>query len=132
MKRVSICAAAVIAATALGGSADAHHSFAVFFDPNKSVTITGAVTDFRFVNPHGEIGLTVAGKDGHPEQWRVETNSPSILQRRGWRKDSLKPGETVTIQGWPSRDGKKYIRLLKASRADGTVIGIPFEQAAQQ
>jgi len=131
MNRLSVVIAVAIAGAA-AGSAAAHHSFAVFFDANKVISVTGAVTDFRFVNPHGEIGLTVQGKGGQTEQWRVETNSPSILQRRGWRRDSLKPGDTVTVEGWPSRDGKRYLRLLKATRGDGTVIGIPFDQAQQQ
>ncbi|MDB5662955.1 MAG: hypothetical protein JWN59_1293 [Sphingomonas bacterium] len=131
MNRQSLVIAATIAAMVAGG-AQAHHSFAVFFDANKVVRISGVVTDFRFVNPHGEIGLNVPGKGGKAEQWRVETNAPVILRRRGWTGDSLKPGNMVTIEGWPSRDGKRYSRLLKATRADGTVIGIPFDQAAQQ
>jgi hypothetical protein len=126
--KVAIAATAALLATA----ASAHHSFAVFFDPSRTVTISGVVTEFKFVNPHGEIGLRMKKKDGTTEAWRVETNAPVILRRRGWSLSSLKPGDTVTIEGWPSRDGKPYIRLLKASRADGTVIGIPFEQGAQQ
>lgn len=130
MKRVSAAIAATIAAAA--SSVGAHHSFAVFFDPNRVVSISGVVTDFRFVNPHGEIGLIVKNKAGAAETWRVETNAPVILRRRGWSPSSLKAGDTVTIEGWPSRDGKHYIRLLKAARGDGSVIGIPFEQGAQQ
>jgi hypothetical protein len=109
------------------GSAWAHHSFAVFFDPDKSVTITGTVTEFHFRNPHGEITLEVKDGKGETQVWQVETNSPGVLRRRGWSKDSLKPGETVTIEGWGSRNGKRYMRLRKATRADGTVIGVPFD-----
>ena len=75
----------------------AHHSFAVFFDGNKSITITGVVTEFKFVNPHGLIVLQVKNKDGAMEEWKVETNSPSILRRRGWAPDSLKVGEDVSV-----------------------------------
>jgi hypothetical protein len=109
------------------GVALAHHSFAVFFNPDKSVTITGKVTEFQFRNPHGEITLEVKDPKGGTEVWQVETNSPGVLRRRGWSKDSLKAGETVTIEGWGSRDGKRYMRLRKATRADGTVIGVPFD-----
>ena len=123
--------AAVAIALAAGGAA-AHHSFAVFFDQKKIVRISGTVTHFRFVNPHGEIALDVKGRNGGVEKWRVETNAPVILRRRGWSASSLKHGDMVTIEGWASRDGKRYIRLYKASRPDGTVIGIPFEQSAQQ
>jgi hypothetical protein len=117
-------ALALLAATA----ASAHHSFAVFFDPAKSVTVKGVVTQFAFTNPHGIIALDVTGADGKVQQWRVETNAPVVLMRRGWSRDVIKPGETITVEGWASRDGKPYLRLRKASRADGTVIGVPFGQ----
>jgi len=55
-----------------------------------------------------------------------------VLQRRGWTRDSIKAGETITIEGWPSRDGKPYIRLRSAKRADGSLIGsAPFGRQDQ-
>ncbi len=107
-------------------AAFAHHSFAVFFDGQKSVTITGVVTEFQFVNPHGVIKLKVKNAQGVEEDWKVETNSPSILRRRGWAPDSLKAGETVTIEGWPGRDNAHYARLRSAKRANGEPIGKPL------
>ena len=104
----------------------AHHSFAVFFDSQKSITITGVVTEFKFVNPHGVIVLQVKNAQGVAEEWKVETNSPSILRRRGWAPDSLKAGETVTIEGWPGRENAHYARLRSARRANGEPIGKPF------
>jgi hypothetical protein len=104
----------------------AHHSFAVFFDSQKSVTVTGVVTEFLFANPHGVIKLQVKNKDGKTEEWKVETNSPSILRRRGWTPESLKTGETVTIEGWPGRDNPHYARLRSAKRANGEPIGKPL------
>src|SRR3954468_10758448 len=105
----------------------AHHSFAVFFDQDKVQKVTGVAQDFRFSNPHGTLTLLVKGKNGEPETWKAETNSPSILLRRGWKKDSIKVGETITIEGWMARDGSHYMRMMKASRGDGSVIGIPIE-----
>jgi hypothetical protein len=110
------------------GAAQAHHSFAAFFDPAKSVTVTGTVTEFAFTNPHGIIALTVKAANGSTQEWRAETNAPVVLARRGWSRTSVKPGEVLTLEGWASRDGKPYMRLRKATRADGTVIGIPFGQ----
>jgi hypothetical protein len=104
----------------------AHHSFAVFFDSQKSVTITGVVTEFKFVNPHGVIVLQVKNAAGVAEEWKVETNSPSILRRRGWAPDSLKAGETITIEGWPGKENPHYARLRSAKRANGDPIGKPF------
>lgn len=117
---------------ALPATAQAHHSFAAFFDPTKSVTITGTVTEFRFTNPHGMVALDVKKPDGTVEHWRAETNAPVVLVRRGWSRDSIKPGQVVTIDGWPSRDGRNYVRLRDAKDASGKPIGsLPFGQKDQ-
>lgn len=109
----------------------AHHSFAVFFDEKGDVTVTGTVQEFQFRNPHGLIRLVVKGEDGSEQVWRAETNSPSILERRGWKRDSLKAGDAITVEGWPARDGSNYLRMRAARRADGTPIGrVPGAEAA--
>lgn len=124
-----IMAAAVVAA---GPSALAHHSFAVFFDDTKDVRITGKVTAFRFTNPHGTIALDVTDAQGRVTRWRAETNAPVVLQRRGWTRESIKPGQVLTIEGWPSRDGTPYLRLRRAVDANGRLIGTaPFGQGDQ-
>ena len=103
--------------------ATAHHSFAVFFDTDSQLRkVTGIVKEFRFTNPHGIVTLAVA-EGGHQVIWRAETNSPSILRRRGWSSDSLQVGEKITIEGWPARDGSKYLRLRSATRANGEPVG---------
>lgn len=109
-----------------GGSALSHHSFAVFFDEDRTVTVEGRVTAFRFTNPHGTIALDVERPGGKIEQWRVETTAPVVLQRRGWSRSSVRPGQEVRITGWPARDGKPYLRLQSASELDGTPIGQGF------
>ena len=106
----------------------AHHSFAVFFDNEQGiVSVRGKVTEFNFKNPHGVIRLDVQDKDGKVVEWKAETNSPSILERRGWKKDSLKVGDEIILEGWRARDGKNYMRMRKVTKADGTPVGIPFE-----
>ena len=120
------------ALVALPTAAQAHHSFAAFFDPAKTVTITGTVTEFRFTNPHGMVALDVRKPDGSVEKWRAETNAPVVLVRRGWSRDVIKPGQVVTIDGWPSRDGRNYLRLRDAKDANGKPIGtLPFGQKDQ-
>jgi hypothetical protein len=132
VKRLAKLALAAAAALAAAGTASAHHSFAVFFDPEKSVTLSGKVTSFRFTNPHGTVALDVKKPDGSIEKWRAETNAPVILSRRGWTRDSIKPGQTITIRGWPSRDGRPYLRLMEARQADGKLIGTaPFGRQDQ-
>ncbi len=119
-KRLAITVALMLT---LADSAGAHHSFAVFFDTDAQlVKITGVVRDFQFRNPHGVITIVVP--QGHAEiTWRAETNSPSILRRRGWTPDSLHVGDKVTLEGWRARDGSRYMRLKTARLPDGRMVG---------
>lgn len=120
-------AATVGTALVLPLAVAAHHSFAVFFDETRNVRVEGVVTAFRFTNPHATIVLDVVASDGQSHEWRVETNAPVVLQRRGWSRTSLRAGERVIIDGWPSRDGRLYMRMRSATAADGRVIGsAPF------
>ncbi len=113
-------------------AARAHHSFAVYFDASKEVTIRGKVTAFRFTNPHGLVVLDVTDAQGRVREWRAETNAPVVLQRRGWTRSSFSAGVEITLTGWPSRAGKPYMRLRRAVHADGRLIGTaPFEQQDQ-
>ncbi len=122
---------AILTTAGLVATAGAHHSFAVFFDEKKMVKIEGVVSDFQFRNPHGVIRLNVKAGDVE-EIWRAETNSPSILERRGWKRDSLKAGDVIRIEGWPARDGSRYLRMRVVTRADGTPVGRPFDAPEQK
>lgn len=121
------CAALSVLALLAGGQAHAHHSFAVFFDDAKIVTVKGTVTEFMFRNPHGLIRFTARDAAGAEQLWKAETNSPSILERRGWTRDSLKYGDEIIVEGWPARDGSRYLRMRKVTRGDGTPVGVPFD-----
>jgi hypothetical protein len=120
LRRPTAIVVAALSAALIGGVATAHHSFAVFFDDEKIITVKGTVIGFRFTNPHGTIEFTVGS-----DTWRAETNAPTLLRRRGWTRDSLKPGEAITIEGWPARDGSRYMRMRSVTRSDGTVLGTP-------
>jgi N-acyl-L-homoserine lactone synthetase len=86
------------------GVALAHHSFAVFFDTDSQLRkVTGVVREFRFSNPHGVVTLAVK-QGGREIIWRAETNSPSILRRRGWTAQSLHNGEAVGTQPTPVKE----------------------------
>ena len=117
---------------ALAAPVAAHHSFAVFFDSERTISIDGTVSEFQFRNPHGIIRLKVRQPDGKEVEWKAETNSPSILERRGWKRDSLKAGDAIRVQGWPARDGSNYMRMRSVVRADGTPVGVPFETTEQK
>ncbi len=110
----------------------AHHSFPVHFFPEGEVTVSGVVKSFRFANPHGVLELTVINDKGEQEAWRAETNSPSVLRRRGWNRDSLSAGEEITITGWPARNDKHYMRIRSVTFADGSVLATQRGQAVDQ
>jgi len=121
----SVLAGLVLLVVAGAAPADAHHSFAVYFDDQTIIQVTGSVTSFRFTNPHAIISFTVKNAQGQVESWRAETNAVTLLRRRGWTKDSLTIGETITVDGWRARDGSNYMRMRTVKRADGTVLGTP-------
>jgi hypothetical protein len=108
----------------------AHHSFVVFFDDAKSITVNGSVTAFKFTNPHAVIEFTAKNERGQNESWRAETNAVTLLRRRGWTNESLKAGDAITVEGWPARDGARYMRVRRVVKADGTVLGAPTNQRA--
>jgi hypothetical protein len=99
--------------------AAAHHSFAVHFVADELVMVAGTVTEFSFRNPHGMLLLDAKSADGAVAQWRIETNSPNILRRRGWTEASIKPGDMVTVEGYPARDGSNFMRVYRVIYPDG-------------
>ena len=111
--------AAALLSFGAAASAAAHHSFAVHFVADKIVTVKGTVEEFSFRNPHGLLMLTAKDASGTEQHWRIETNSPNILRRRGWSEDSIKPGDQVTVEGYPARDGSPSMRVYRVTFPDG-------------
>jgi hypothetical protein len=105
----------------LGSTAEAHHSFAVF-DQTKRVTLVGTVREFQWTNPHSWIELVVE-KGGATEQWSVEALSPNVLGRQGWKRNTLKPGDKITVVINPRRDNSRGGNLVSVTLANGTTLG---------
>ena len=91
MKKLFLAAAAVVVTTAV--PAFAHHSFAMF-DTAHPIEISGTVKEFRFVNPHSVLIVTVKGEDGAVTDWTLECPAPGIMARQGMTANSLKPGDS--------------------------------------
>jgi hypothetical protein len=84
----------------------AHHSFAAEYDSNKPVTVKGVVTKLAWVNPHAYVFIDVKDETGKVTAWSFECLSPNALARQGWNRNSLKPGDVVTIDGYMAKDNK--------------------------
>jgi hypothetical protein len=102
MKKLALSIFAILGAIAI--PAFAHHAFSAEFDLNKPVTVKGVVTKIEWMNPHAWIYVEMK-TDAGVEQWQFETGAPIELVRRGWRKNDLKVGDEVTVQGLRAKDG---------------------------
>jgi hypothetical protein len=100
----------------------AHHSFAAEYDGTKAIKLSGTVTKFDMVNPHSWIYVDVKDDTGKVVNWKFETASPSNLYRRGFKKDTIKSGMQVTIEGYLAKDGSATANGQKLHMPDGTVI----------
>ena len=99
-----------------------HHSN-VAFEVTKVVTIMGVVKDFQWRNPHTWLILTVDDGKGKKVDWAVEGRAPGVLLRAGWSRSSLKPGDTVTVDMSPAKDGTNSGLIARVIKADGTILG---------
>lgn len=84
----------------------AHHGVAVKFDPQQPLSLNGRVTKIDWSNPHAHIFMVT---EGEAEDWYVELESPVVLEWNGWSETSLKPGDSIRVEGFPARDGSPQI-----------------------
>lgn len=101
--------------------AQSHHSN-VLYEVTKVVTITGVVKEFRWVNPHTWLYMTIDDGKGGKTEWKVEGRAPGILRRAGWKTTSLPAGETVTVDMSPAKDGTHVGIIARVTKADGTIL----------
>ena len=91
----------------------AHHSFQAEYDENKLVSVNGKVTKVAWTNPHVILHMDVRDDGGKLADWQMELASPNALLRQGWKLDSLKPGDQVTVSGYAARDGSHLLNARK-------------------
>ena len=114
---------AIVAFLASGLPVLAHHAFSNEFDESKPITLEGVVTRNDWENPHVHYYVDVTQVDGTVVNWACETGGPNRLARRGWTRDSLKPGDKVTVHGFPAKDASHSADGRKVTLADGRTIG---------
>jgi len=119
MKKYSVVLIAGLSLLAGALPVMAHHSFAAEYDSSKPVTISGTVTKVEWMNPHARFYVDVKGADGKVTNWNFELGAIPVLLKQGWRKDSLKEGDQVTVEGSRAKDGSFSANARRVSLPDG-------------
>jgi Family of unknown function (DUF6152) len=129
IRNLGILAAVTLTLAAI--PAVAHHSFAAEYDSAKPVTLTGAVTKVEWTNPHARFYADVKDASGNVVNWEFELGSPNGLMRRGWTRNSLKSGDTITVEGYMAKDGSHLCNARNVSLADGRKVFAGTEENAK-
>jgi hypothetical protein len=121
--RPKVRCAALLAAGIFGAAVPtlAHHSFTMF-DMTKRLTLVGTITSFEWTNPHSYIEIDVPDEKGAVKHWSIELGSPSILMQSGWKFNSIKAGEKLTLIINPMKSGQAGGFLSTATLPDGRVL----------
>jgi len=135
--RTKLALAVCVASVALAGwtsSVSAHHAFAAEFDANKPVNFKGTITRMEWVNPHAWLHVAVKTPGGAVENWAIEAGTPNVLFRRGFTRDTLKPGLEIVVDGYRAKDGSRRANGRDLTFADGRKLflgssgtGAPYE-----
>jgi len=100
----------------------AHHSFAAEYDASKPVTLKGVIARVEWTNPHIRFYMDVKSPGGSPTRWEISGPSVNALARNGGKKDSLKIGDTVTVDGFLARTVKNLANMKTVKSADGKIL----------
>ncbi len=100
----------------------AHHSFAAEYDSSKKITVTGEVVRLEWTNPHARVVVDGKDENGVKKEWDFELGPPTTLMRRGWNRNSLKPGNVITVEGFRSKDEPSTANARTVKLADGRQV----------
>jgi hypothetical protein len=116
--KVLIVAPLLVSLFIVAGPAWAHHASRQVYE-GKTIMLMGVVTDYEWANPHSVLSIAVKDKKGQVEEWHAEILPPSEMIRAGWTKESLKPGDEVTLTGRPGKYEQRILWLEYLVTADG-------------
>lgn len=119
MKRRNAILTAVAALLLAALPVLAHHSFAAEYDDHKPVKLTGTVTKLEWTNPHARFYVDVKDDKGKVTNWEFELAALNALIRKGWTRNSLKPGDLVTVEGYRAKDGSNLANATAVTLSDG-------------
>ena len=125
MRFTSIALAAVVAAL-LSVPASAHHSHANY-DTDAFTTLSGTITEVVWTNPHVWIYMQVTSGQGRPQMWAMEGGSVTSLMRGGWQRNSIKPGDKISVRCNRLRDGSEGCLLGFVTNINGTAMDKEFD-----
>jgi len=100
----------------------AHHSFSAEFDFNKQITLKGTITKVEWTNPHTYFYIDGKDESGKTANWAVEGGAPNVLYRQGWKPDTLKIGDQVTVVGSRAKNGMNIVNATSFVLADGRCV----------
>lgn len=109
----------IILALAIAVPVAAHHSAAAIYAVEKTMQIEGIVTRFSLGNPHMRIFFTRPDQQDKTSEWVAEGGSRTVLARRGWTQDTVKPGEKIVMQVNPARDERHFVHINEITLPDG-------------
>ena len=113
---------AALAVLALNAPLLAHHSVPVNYDSSRRITVTGVLTEIRWINPHSRFRLDVTSDDGSTEAWLAEMGAHNTMVRAGFQTELFAIGDSITIIGSPARRDTNGILLQWAILEDGTEL----------
>ena len=102
----------------------AHHGTAAY-DQKTNISLKATITDFQFVNPHVQYFFDTKDDNGNVIHWNCEGTNPAMLARAGWTKNTLKPGDQVTMVVHPNKDPNVHVVLfVKVILANGEEVNM--------
>ena len=110
-----------------------HHSFSAQFDASKAIRLTGVLTKVEWGNPHIYFYLDVKDEDGKAINWTFEGGSPTALSRRGFKRNDIKLGDTIIVDGYRARDGSRLVDAKRIALMNGRIIsGVSGDNGAPE